>query len=342
MKKKALVIAPGRGTYNKAELGYLHRHHGDKADLIADLDRLRQAAGQVTLSELDQASRFVLSTYSRGDNASSLIHACAYADFLSIDRRQYDIAAITGNSMGWYIALGCAGALSPSDSFTLINTMGTLMHEASIGGQMIYPFVDDHWFPIPGKREELLRYTDEISDLYLSIQLGGMIVFGGSSEALNELERRLEPLGDRFPMRLANHAAFHTPLQHPVSAQGRKMLPVSMFKSFDIPLIDGRGHVWYPQSTDNESLWSYTLGHQVVAPYVFSSSVINGVKEFAPDVVIVLGPGTTLGGAVAQALIQHRWKGLQSKDDFIERQGTDPLVLAMGMDAQRELVTSGA
>jgi [acyl-carrier-protein] S-malonyltransferase len=40
-----------------------------------------------------------------GDNASLLIYACALADFAAIDRDRFEVVAVTGNSMGWYLAL---------------------------------------------------------------------------------------------------------------------------------------------------------------------------------------------------------------------------------------------
>jgi [acyl-carrier-protein] S-malonyltransferase len=43
--KSAVVICPGRGTYNKAELGYLGRHFPD-SDLLARFDAARVAHGQ--------------------------------------------------------------------------------------------------------------------------------------------------------------------------------------------------------------------------------------------------------------------------------------------------------
>ena len=61
----------------------------------------------------------------------------------------------------------------------------------------------------------------------------------------------------------------------------------------------------------------------------------TGIHEFAPDVIIVTGPGTTLGGSVAQTLIAERWQGMASKADFMARQAGEPFVLAMGMAAQR-------
>ena len=37
MKKTALVVCPGRGTYNKAELGYISQHASDST-LLAQFD----------------------------------------------------------------------------------------------------------------------------------------------------------------------------------------------------------------------------------------------------------------------------------------------------------------
>ena len=76
-KEAALVICPGRGTYGKAELGYLKHHHADKAALIETFDGLRAARGQPTLSELDGAERFSPALHTRGDIASPLIVAAS-------------------------------------------------------------------------------------------------------------------------------------------------------------------------------------------------------------------------------------------------------------------------
>jgi len=334
-KETALVVCPGRGTYNKEELGYLSRHHAGEAALIAGFDAARREANRATLSELDGAERYTLSTHSRGDNASPLIYASAYADFRAIDRQKFEIVAVTGNSMGWYIALACAGALGAMGGFTVVDTMGALMQETLIGGQLLYPFVDENWIEIPGRRAELIALTDDIPGLHLSIDLGGMIVFGGEETALAEAEKRLPPADGRFPMRLQNHAAFHTALQAPVAARGRELLPEDLFGDPALPLIDGRGHIWYPRATDRHALWDYTLGHQVTEPYDFTAAIRNGLREFAPDRVIILGPGTTLIGAVAQVQIANGWKGLASKADFTVRQDADPLTIAMGSERLR-------
>jgi len=162
-RKKALVVCPGRGSYNKAELGYFQRHHADKTTLMRQLDEFRQQQDQALISELDQAAIYDPRRLTRGDNASSLIYACAYADFISIDPQRFEVVAISGNSMGWYIALACANALNPGSAMTLINRMGNLMHEQAQGGQLIYPLVDENWQPIPGRKEYLDQLSEKIN-----------------------------------------------------------------------------------------------------------------------------------------------------------------------------------
>lgn len=344
MTKTAVVICPGRGTYNQPELGYLSRHHVDKSAFLAMLDAYRRGQGQTPVTELDGADRYSASIHTRGDNASPLIYGCAFGDFLSIDRERIDIVAVTGNSMGWYIALACAGALSDADAMAVINTMGTLMQDNLIGGQLVYPVVDSDWQAIAGQRERLLSMVGQIADrescaLHVSIDLGGMLVFAGDDVGLDALAAALEPVDDRFPLRLKNHAAFHTPLLEAIARKGRAALPCELFGQPHTPMIDGCGSIWYPGASDPEALWHYTLGRQVTQTYDFALAVQVAAREFAPDYLIVTGPGTTLGGAVAQSLIAIEWQGMTGKGDFVARQATDPVVVSMGMDDQRGLAT---
>jgi acyl transferase domain-containing protein len=150
----------------------------------------------------------------------------------------------------------------------------------------------------------------------------------------------LPPEQERYPLRLANHAAFHTPLQQPIAVRGQELLDQSLFRRPDLPLIDGRGKIWTPFASDPAALRDYTLSQQVVTPYDFTRAIQVGVKEFAPEALIILGPGTTLGGATAQALIAIGWQGLTSKADFIARQKDDPAILTMGMAEQRSRVVA--
>lgn len=342
-KKTAVVICPGRGVYNKAELGYLGRYHADLAPLFARFDEERVTLGQETLAALDGAASFSISTHTRGDNASALIYAATFGDFLAIDSDKIEIVAVTGNSMGWYSALACGGALSPEGGFQVVNTMGTLMQQSLIGGQLIYPFTAEDWKAAPERKAELLALIAAINEkqghaLTLSIDLGGMLVLAGDEAGLTAFQAAVPVAQERFPMRLSNHAGFHSHLQAPVAEAGRRRLPASLFSQPDLPMIDGRGAIWWPGAADTEALWQYTLGHQVTETYDFTLAIRIAAREFAPDLFIVPGPGTTLGGAVAQSLIQANWLGLASKADFQARQKDSPLLVAMGMEEQRLLV----
>jgi [acyl-carrier-protein] S-malonyltransferase len=340
----ALVVCPGRGTYGKAELGYLKRFHGDKGELIAAFDRLRAERGQPTLSELDGAERFSPALHTRGDIASPLIFASSYADYLSIDRSRFDIAAVAGNSMGWYTTLAVAGAVGAEQGFRIIDAMGENSQAGEPGGQVLLTLVDDQWKEIPGLRERLLALAASIGSregcsLHVSIELGGMIVFAGNEKGLAALVAEAPPTPARDPLRLVNHGPFHTPLMAASSERALSQLPASGFGSPESAMVDGRGHIWRRFATKPSALHRYTFVDQILEPYDFTRSVQVAVKEYAPDRIILLGPGDTLGGAIAQALIAIQWRGLRSRADFQEMQAGEPFLLAMGRQDQRALVT---
>ena len=341
--RRAVLICPGRGTYGAGELGYLQRYHSDKSNLIDGWDAQRVAAGQDPISALDKAAMYRGEFYSRGDVASALIYACGICDARAL-ADDIEVVAVTGNSMGWYTALTAAGVLTAQDGFEVVNTMGTLMQEHLIGGQLIYPFVGTDWRDDPARKAELLALVTEIGgreqhSLSLSIDLGGMLVLAGNSAGLAAFEAAVPRVQDRFPMRLPNHAGFHSPLQAPVAEAGRARLHAAMFGGPSVPLIDGRGQIWWPRSSDADALWDYTLGHQVVETYDFSAAIATAALEFAPDLFIVAGPGTTLNGAVCQALILAGWRGLVDKAAVRVASDKAQIVVSMGDARQRDAVT---
>ena len=343
MKEKALVICPGRGTYNAAELGYLKSHHSARWEMVERLDSLRRANGQLPVSELDGADKFAPSTHMTGDNASLLIYACALADFAAIDRDRYDIVVVTGNSMGWYLALACVGVLGFEAAGRLVNNMGGMMHANGKGGQIAWPIVDADWRVDSEKIRlvnELLAEAETNSDtsVHISIRLGGMVIFAADDAGLKWLSERL-PKDDRFPMRLMHHAAFHSPLLDHIVPMAREANPSTDFDEGNIPAIDGHGRIWSPKAFDPAAIYHYTLGAQLNRNYDFTCAVQVAAAEFAPDKIIVLGPGTTLGAPTAQALIASGWRGLAGKADFQLRQNENPLILSMGIAEQRALAT---
>ncbi len=344
-RQAALVVAPGRGTYGKAELGYLKRHHSDKMDLLAAVDRLRTEGGRPAISELDGAERFSPALHTRGDIASPLIFTASFADFLAIDRGRFDVAAVTGNSMGWYTALACGGAVDLEHGFRIVDSMGDYSQAGEPGGQVLIQVVDEQWREVRGLRETLLALVETIDArpecaLSISIELGGMIVFAGNEAGLAALLAEAPATPGREPMRLVNHGPFHSALMRGSSERAMATLPADWFSGPSVPMIDGRGHVWRPFASAPAALHDYTFVAQILETYHFTRAVQVAVREYAPDRIILLGPGETLGGAIAQALIAIGWRGLESKADFQAKQASDePILLSMGREDQRDLVT---
>lgn len=336
-KKTAVVICPGRGTYNKTELGYLHQNHENKYEFINSIDTFRASHGRPSVWELDGRKEFSPKEHLPGENAASLIYACSYGDFLDINPEKIEVVAVTGNSMGWYLALACAGALNETNATRIIDTMGSQMTNGLIGGQLIYPEVDEDWVHVP----ELTNLIDEKireAGAHTSIYFGGYRVIGGTDEVLRKLMKELPPREGRYPFRLMGNAAFHTPLLTDTSLKAKQELREELFSSPKLPLIDGRGKIWTPWSSDLNELWEYTLGHQVDHPYDFTKCIEVAMKEFAPDHLIITGPGMTLGGAVAQVLINKQLKTIFNKNDFKLMQETSPFILSMADKIQRTQV----
>lgn len=343
MKKRIVVVCPGRGSYTKETLGYLRANGGKVREFLRDIDERREYTGQPTISELDNDIAFKPQVHTKGENASALIYACSYADFMSIDREKYEIVAVTGNSMGWYLTLMFGGALDWAGGFDVVNTMGSMMRDGIVGGQVIYPICDNEWRKSPEKIEVVEQAITRASrksgqEIFLSIALGGYVVLGSDQEGLNALLKELPPI-ENYPFQLINHAAFHTPLLRGVAEKAFLTLPETLFQKPEIPLIDGRGCIWQPYSTNIEDLYHYTLGHQVVESYDFTRAISVALKEFAPDHLVLLGPGSSLGGSVGQVMVELGWRGIDSKSTFTEVQATNPILLAMGRSDQRAQIS---
>ena len=334
-KKRIIIICPGRGSYTRDTANYLFQYGNKAQGHINWMDNQRIKNGKTSLTELD-SQPFKAKNHMVGENASSLIYACSLADFLLIDKEKYKIVAITGNSMGWYTSLVISGAIKIENGLHLIEIMGSMMKDGLIGGQLIYPITKDNW-QIDNDLYQIVLEEIQKTGAYLSIKLGGYLVIGGRESALKVLSKKL-PRIEKYPFIIPYHAAFHTPLLKSISNSALDLIDPSIFMKPSIPLVDGRGKIWSPFSTDPIALMDYTLKHQVLNTYNFSSSISVALKEFCPDKLLLLGPGNSLGGPVGQIIIENNWLGLKSKKDFTKLQAVDPYILSLGIPEQRALL----
>lgn len=333
---RALVVCPGRGSYGRAQLGSLPP--GDP--IVAGLDRLRIQLGRPAISELDRAPQYTSELHVAGEHASLLTFACTAVDLAAIARDKIDIVGVTGNSMGFYTALYASGALDLDGAARLVETLGHYQAKNVIGGQLMYPITDDGWRRAPALVAAIARALDH-PGVHLSIRLGGTIVLGGDADGLAHARRVLPALergGLRYPAQLALHSAFHTPLMAATSARARSELADLAIRAPAITLISGDGTVYRPWAAPR-ALWDYTLGAQIVEPFDFERAIATAIGELGPDVIVLPGPGDALGSAVAQVLIQLRWRGLADRAAFAAVQASErPVVLAMQRPAQRAIV----
>ena len=334
-KKRIIVVCPGRGTYTRETSGYLAKYGKFRKDQISWMDKQRENEGLKSLSSLD-LKPFQSKIHMAGENASTLIFACSISDFSFIDQKKYEVVSIIGNSMGWYTTLVLGNVLSIKQGYDLIHTMGSMMKNQIIGGQIIYPVVDDDWIENKEKKTNIISQVKK-AGCYISIDLGGYVVIGGDQTSLDFLLKKL-PKKEHYPFQLPYHAAFHTPLLKSISEKAFNLISPKNFQKPSIPVIDGKGNIWSPFSTNVSSLFEYTLGEQVSDVFNFSKAMSVALKEFCPDKVLLLGPGNSLGGVIGQILIKNKWNGIISKKYFSKQQKDDPFLISLGLEDQRNLI----
>jgi malonyl CoA-acyl carrier protein transacylase len=323
---RALLALPGRGAYTAAALGTLA---GDP--LLATLDDLRAQRGLLPLAELDGAEAFVPSVHLRSANVAPLIYLASLrqAGELVAD---HEVVAVVGNALGWCAALAVAGALDPADGLLLAQHIG-LAQEAPIpddgpGGLLLYPLADTEWRQIPARTASVAHAIASADDAaWLSIELGPYAVLGGSERGLATLLAELPPItlgGRAYPLRLGMHGPDHTPL----AAAARDSLAESLADlSFAAPhttLIDGQGVRHTPWSADPAELAAYTLGDHLVTTYRFATSLRVALREYAPDQILLPGPGTTLAGIVGGVVVAEGYHAIRDRAAFAAAQAADP------------------
>jgi len=333
---RALLLCPGRGSYTEAELCSLPADDPD----LARAERLRAAIAAERgielepLLALDRAARFEPARHLRPANVSVLIWLATWLDARAA-AAEHELVCVGGNSMGWYTALAVAGALDFDDGLRLVQVMALLQEAGAPGGQVIYPVVDADWRADPGALAAVERaLASSGGEAFPSIRLGGYRVLAGSPAGLAHLVRALPrvTLGRAtYPLRLALHGPYHTPLAAGVAAAARRELGALAFRRPRVALVDGRGRRFGPLSAQPRELLEYSLGPQVTEPFDFSACARVALREWGPERVVLPGPGNTLGGVVGQILVEERWSGIDSRAAFTRRQDSGaPLVVSMG------------
>lgn len=321
---RALLLLPGGGAYGPSGLGSLPR--GDAR--VDEADALRQAAGLPTLSELDSADAFEPSVHAQP------IHALPLAYLIGVigaerAAARHEVVAVTGSSIGWYAVLAVAGVLSFSDGLRLVHEIASVEQQASGSAQLAYPLTDAAWRPHPALRAVLdAALTGSDGDVVVTQELGPYVVLGGSREAVEQCRAQLRPVQvgeQRYPRRITG------PLRHAravaeLPADALQRLAALDWQRPQLTLIDGRGRRHAPWATDPGALRDYTLGELPRTPYRFATAMRVALREYAPDIVVALGPGRGLANVAAQLIVAEGYHGLRTRAAFEAAQAEQPLV----------------
>lgn len=330
--KRAALVFPGRGSYTAASLGSLPADDS----LVHRVEELRRGYDLPSLLELDRATRFDPKLHLLPANASPLIFLTSLVDLAATPEGVDPVVAI-GNSMGWYTALTAVGALSLEDGYRLIQEMSLLQQEPlpadGPGGQVIYPLTGTDWRVDPDLRARVdAALAHGNGEVHPSIDLGGYAVLAGSETGVARLMELLPPArgGERlYPLRLALHGPYHTPLVSHVAEEAQRRLADLEWHAPEIALVDGRGARWSPWSTDPAALRDYTLGDQVTTPFSFAASMRVVLREWAPDLLLLPGPGNSLGGICGRAVVAEGYRGIHDRAEFEGAQERDALILSL-------------
>ena len=338
---RAAVAFPARGSYGPASLGSLPPAH----PWVRRADQLRAEAGLPPLSDLDRATGFDPAVHLRSANASPLTFLCGLLDAERI-AGDHEVVVVVASSTGWYTALAAAGALEFDDAFRLVQTMALLAEspiaDGDPGGQLVYPLTDEQWRTDPSHEAALRRVLVESPDrgesgangaVHRSLELGAFTVLSGTAAALDRVAAALPSVqvgARRFPLRPAMHEAWHTPDRAEAAREAAVRLADLRWDAPNVTLVDGRGARFTPYSTDPAELAHHTLVEQPTSTYDFAASLRVALRDYAPDVVLLPGPGSSLGEVCAQIIVAEGYRGIRTRVDLEQTQGgPNPILLSM-------------
>jgi len=209
--------------------------------------------------------------------------------------------------------------------------------DAESGGQLVYPLCGEDWRHDADRGRsvnEAIGGASKQGRAFLSVLLGGYAVIAADPPGLEALVKLLPKAtsgGRTYPIRLPGHGPFHTPLVAERAAAARHRLEHLEFRRPRLPLLDGRGRQHRPLTTHPEALADHTLGEQVVHTFDLAAALRVGLREYAPDAILLLGPGESIGGSIGMAIVREGYRGIHCRDDFDRVQsGDDPVLISAG------------
>ena len=334
-RHRAIVVAPGRGSYNGTHAKYFNRYErlrrvGHEPSAMRRINAHRCRRGLPSVDDLVTSPFF---QQLRKSNPNILTFTAGVSDYATLS--DYNVQCIVSNSIGWYTALALADVIEIEHALDLLHVAG---ETAPDGGQVVYPLIDANWHPDPEAQLHVDRVLAEVNArdgnyAAVSLQFGGFVVLAGNGAAIEDLSSKLPTVvrGHRtYPHVLVGNPPAHTRLMKKVGRELSKASSSEMWHEPTVPIVDGFGRLWSSRDGCADALRRYTVGPYVTDLFDFTVAVQTALNVFQPDRIVLLGPGDNHAGAIAQAIVDMGYRGIRSRNAFFEAQAETKLLVLAG------------
>ena len=192
--------------------------------------------------------------------------------------------SMVGHSVGEFVAACLAGVLSLEDALGLIAARGRMISELPAGAMLAARLPEEELAP-------LLNGSLSVA----AVNAPSLCVLSGSLEAIADLEAKL---GERRVAyrRLQTSHAFHSAMMDPILAPFAEYVGKLRLSAPNIPYVSGVTGDWI---TGPEAVSPDYWARHLRLPVQFSSA-IRKLREAPGDVLLEVGPGSTLQSLARQ------------------------------------------
>lgn len=226
-------------------------------------------------------------------------------------------AAMIGHSIGEYVAACLSGVFSLEDALALVAARGRLMQALPAGAMLTVAL---------GEKEVESHLS---GDLSLAVVNGPQLcVVAGATEAVRELEARLNEQGGIFCRRLHTSHAFHSRMMEPMLEQFEAEVGRVKLNAPSIPYLSNVSGKWITAAEATDT--TYWVRH--LRQTVRFSDGLGLLLEEAERILLEVGPGQSLSALARQH--PQRAAGQSVINSLppaqVKRQGQEHLLKTLG------------
>lgn len=195
--------------------------------------------------------------------------------------------AMTGHSIGEYVAACIAGVFTLQDALTVVALRGQLVQQLPAGAMLAVLMTEETL------RERLQSAKPEIA----AVNYPDLCVIAGEMDEIATLQNTLQGEGV-FCKRLETSHAFHCYMMEPMLEDFRKIFANITLQAPSIPLLSTLTGDWLsPREARDHDYWVRHVRQPVRFSHAFKTLIAPGNNDF---VFLEVGPGRSLESAARQ------------------------------------------